>query len=149
MHEPELQSNAYTYSAFGAEQAAKHYLALMDYAWETGDTTSLREFVNTDACMPCVEFIERIEDLYASGGWSHGGKYRVVKTHETLDVSEVTGVPDSFAVRFTVQTDAYQTYRDGELSDHPEVSFLLDLLMQWDGHNWHVYEQEASDVPQE
>lgn len=149
VHEPQLQSNAYTYSAFGAEQAAKHYLALMDYAWETGDTTSVREFVNTDACMPCVEFIERIEDLYASGGWSHGGKDRVVKTHETIDVSEVTGVPDSFAVRFTVHSDTYQIYRDGELSDHPESSALLDLLMQWDGHNWHVYEQEASDAPQE
>lgn len=145
VHEPELQSNAYTYSAFGAEQAAKHYLALMAYAWETGDTASIRAFVNADTCAGCMDLIERAENLYASGGWSHHGKYTVVEVHETIDLSDRVGIPNSFAVRFLVRNEAAQTYRDGVLTDHPESLALVDLLMHWDGEKWYVYEQEANE----
>ena len=65
---PQLPQAATQNTERGAEAAAEHYLALLVYAWNTGDTTPLAdmsdpssEFANT--------YITNIGDLY-DGGWS-------------------------------------------------------------------------------
>ena len=145
VHEPQLQSNAYTYSAFGAEQAAKHYLALVAYGWETGDTQPMKDFA-TDECSPCGHMAAEIDELYAAGGWSHGVKYRVDNVLHSEEVTTVEGVNNTIGVIAMVSTVGSDQYENSELTQTAEHIERLTFFMQWDEsvRQWHVSDRKST-----
>ena len=134
---PELPQAATENSERGAEAAAEHYLALLVYAWNTGDTTPLAnmsdpnsEFANT--------YITNIGDLY-DGGWSYGTSSRVT---DVLRVEPVpangTDVPEnSILVKFHITSvDGIKCHglRTKEQTD--EYGSTLSIILTWRNGGW-------------
>ena len=134
---PELPPAATENSERGAEAAAEHYLALLVYAWNTGDTTPLAnmsdpnsEFANT--------YITNIGDLY-NGGWSYGTSSRVT---DVLRVEPVpangTDVPEnSILVKFHITSiDGIKCHglRTKEQTD--EYGSTLSIILTWKNGAW-------------
>ena len=134
---PELPQAATENSERGAEAAAEHYLALLVYAWNTGDTTPLAnmsdptsEFANT--------YITNIGDLY-NGGWSYGTSSRVT---DVLRVEPVpangTDVPEnSILVKFHITSiDGIKCHglRTREQTD--EYGSTLSIILTWKNGAW-------------
>ena len=134
---PELPQAATENSERGAEAAAEHYLALLVYAWNTGDTTPLAnmsdptsEFANT--------YITNIGDLY-NGGWSYGTSSRVT---DVLRVEPVpangTDVPEnSILVKFHITSvDGIKCHglRTKEQTD--EYGSTLSIILTWRNGGW-------------
>ena len=135
--QPELPPAATENSERGAEAAAEHYLALLVYAWNTGDTTPLAnmsdpnsEFANT--------YITNIGDLY-NGGWSYGTSSRVT---DVLRVEPVpangTDVPEnSILVKFHITSiDGIKCHglRTKEQTD--EYGSTLSIILTWKNGAW-------------
>ena len=134
---PELPQAATQNTERGAEAAAEHYLALLVYAWNTGDTTPLAnmsdpnsEFANT--------YITNIGDLY-DGGWSYGTSSRVT---DVLRVEPVpangTDVPEnSILVKFHITSvDGIKCHglRTKEQTD--EYGSTLSIILTWRNGGW-------------
>ena len=134
---PALPQAATENSERGAEAAAEHYLALLVYAWNTGDTTPLAnmsdpnsEFANT--------YITNIGDLY-NGGWSYGTSSRVT---DVLRVEPVpangTDVPEnSILVKFHITSiDGIKCHglRTKEQTD--EYGSTLSIILTWKNGAW-------------
>ena len=134
---PELPQAATENTERGAEAAAEHYLALLVYAWNTGDTTPLAnmsdpnsEFANT--------YITNIGDLY-NGGWSYGTSSRVT---DVLRVEPVpangTDVPEnSILVKFHITSiDGIKCHglRTKEQTD--EYRSTLSIILTWKNGAW-------------
>ena len=134
---PELPQAATENTERGAEAAAEHYLALLVYAWNTGDTTPLAnmsdptsEFANT--------YITNIGDLY-DGGWSYGTSSRVT---DVLRVEPVpangTDVPEnSILVKFHITSvDGIKCHglRTKEQTD--EYGSTLSIILTWRNGGW-------------
>ena len=83
---PELPDEAKENTERGAEAAARHYIATLSYAWNTGDTPSLASL--SAEGVPFAEgHIEAINQLYANG-WAYGNKAKVTNIVTVEPVTE-------------------------------------------------------------
>ena len=72
---PELPEEAKENTERGAEAAARHYLAVATYAWNTDDTSALTELSDNDSGF-AQSLMRKIENDYANG-WTFGHSLRV------------------------------------------------------------------------
>lgn len=70
-------------------QAFLDYLAdARSYAWQTGDTSLVRE-ITAPACDFCIEEYDAIDEHYRDGGWATGGR-------EVLEILDTTLPRDEY-----------------------------------------------------
>ena len=134
---PELPQAATENSERGAEAAAEHYLALLTYAWNTGDTQPF-----ADMSSPTSEFangyINDIDERYANG-WTYGLESNI--THILrVEPIEANGkdVPEgSVVVKYRV--DSYDGTYCTKTKVHTATSrykSTLTLIMTWHDGQW-------------
>ena len=101
---PELPEAAKENSERGAEAAAEHYLALMVYAWNTGDTTLFEDMSAGDSQF-AREVTQRISALYAEG-WLYNNSSTVehVLKLEPTESSDGEGASNTVAVVFAINS---------------------------------------------
>ncbi|MBB6334689.1 DUF6318 family protein [Schaalia hyovaginalis] len=142
MPAPVLDPAALEYSPEGAELAARHFLALTEYAWATGDTSTMRAFF-TDECTPCKSMADRVDELYASGGWMDGTKY---VTKEIVRIEEISDRPATFGVQLIVSQGASTAYSDGTLHQRATKELDMALFIHWNDANWKVVDEDAKSI---
>jgi hypothetical protein len=77
----------------GAKAAARYFLELYPYAYNTGDLTSWKEMSHPD-CIFCASVVDNVEQLFAGGGYEVGGElsFEHVTANEPLEGNELYGV---------------------------------------------------------
>ena len=134
---PELPEEAKENTERGAEAAAEHYLALLVYAWNTGDTQPF-----ADMSDPSSQFASAIvRDINAryDSGWTYGMESNV--TH-VLRVEPIAAngkdVPEgSIVVKYRV--DSYDGTYCTKTKVHTATSrykSTLTLIMTWRDGQW-------------
>ena len=134
---PELPEAAKENSERGAEAAAEHYLALLVYAWNTGDTQPF-----ADMSSPTSQFASAIvRDVNAryKSGWTYGMESNI--TH-VLRVEPIQAngkdVPEgSIVVKYRV--DSYDGTYCTKTKVHTATSryqSTLTLIMTWRDGQW-------------
>ena len=134
---PELPEAAKENSERGAEAAAEHYLALLVYAWNTGDTQPF-----ADMSSPTSQFASAIvRDVNAryDSGWTYGMESNI--TH-VLRVEPIQAngkdVPEgSIIVKYRV--DSYDGTYCTKTKVHTATSrykSTLTLIMTWRDGQW-------------
>ena len=101
---PELPEEAKENTERGAELAAEHYIATLEYAWNTGDTQALSEL--SDTAVPFNDgYVEAIDGIY-SNGWVYGNKASVtgIVSVEPVSMDTWNVQPDTIGVLFRVTT---------------------------------------------
>ena len=134
---PELPEAAKENSERGAEAAAEHYLALLVYAWNTGDTQPFSDMSAPNSAFANT-YVTNIGDLY-KGGWSYGTSSRIT---DVLRVEPVppngTDIPDnSVLVKFhIVSIDGIKCQGVRTKEQTPEYGSTLSLILTWNDGKW-------------
>ncbi|WP_131333594.1 DUF6318 family protein [Schaalia vaccimaxillae] len=137
VEEPVLNAAGLQFNETGATYAAQHFLALTQYAWQTGNTQPMKDF-STSECTPCQEMIAEIEDVYSGGGWANGVRYTVLKRVGTTRVNEHQDLGQAYNVSLEILTSTHDIYSDGRLEEAPEEHAFVAFLMSWSGDSWQV-----------
>ena len=134
---PELPEEAKENTERGAEAAAEHYLALLVYAWNTGDTQPLTDMSDPNSAFANT-YVTNISDLY-KGGWSYGTSSKIT------DVLRVESVPpngadipnNSVLVKFhIVSIDGIKCHGVRTKEQTPEYGSTLSLILTWNEGKW-------------
>ena len=134
---PELPAEAKNNTERGAEAAAEHYLALLTYAWNTGDTQPFADMSSPTSKFANV-YITNISDLYAHG-WSFGSSSTV---NQILAVQPIAtngaDIPEnSVLVTFRMTSiDGIKCYGVRTKEDTDEYGFTMSLIMTWSNGEW-------------
>ena len=134
---PELPQAATENTERGAEAAAEHYLALLVYAWNTGDTTPLANMSD-----PSSEFansyLRDIDNVY-QGGWAYGNESRVVHVLrlEPVPAGEGNVQPNTIGVKLQIVSSDGVTCRGQKITvKEDEYTSTLSLFMTWKDGRW-------------
>ena len=147
---PELPEEAKENTEKGAEAAARHYLDLIVYAWNSGDTQPL-----VDMSDPSSNFatghIANTKEMYTNG-WSFGNTATVqeVLRLEAVPPQGGTIPPNTIGVRFRVNAN-YGTRCKGQsiTVDNTEHSSTISLFMTWTDGRWTEVQGSAKDHDEE
>ena len=134
---PELPEDAKENSERGAEAAAEHYLALLVYAWNTGDTQPFAE-MSSPTSQFASAIVQDVNARYGSG-WTYGMESNI--THVLrVEPIEANGkdVPEgSIVVKYRV--DSYDGTSCTKTKVHTATSrynSTLTLIMTWRDGQW-------------
>ena len=136
---PELPEEAKENTERGAEAAAEHYLALMVYAWNTGDTT-LFENMSAGDSQFAREVTQRINALYGEG-WLYNNSSTVehVLKLEPADASDGEGTNNAVAVVFAINSaDGTMCQKKNIYVREQQYHSIFALVMTWDDGRWVV-----------
>ena len=147
---PELPEEAKENTEKGAEAAARHYLDLIVYAWNSGDTQPL-----VDMSDPSSNFatghIANTKEMYTNG-WSFGNTATVQEVLRLEAVPTQGGAipPNTIGVRFRVNAN-YGTRCKGQsiTVDNTEHSSTISLFMTWTDGRWTEVQGSAKDHDEE
>ena len=142
MTEPVLNRAALRFDAEGAELAARHYLALTEYAWATGDTGPMREFA-TDECQACQNMADSVDLLEDSGGWVDGTKYTVL---EVGRVELIEGRSSTFGIQMTIEEQETTSYSGGILMKREAQQLDMAMFLNWANGEWKVVGESAEII---
>ena len=135
--QPELPEEAKENTERGAEAAAEHYLALLIYAWNTGDTQPL-----ADMSDPSSEFassyIRDIDTAYENG-WIYGTESKVLHVFRLEPVGEEQGNVQANTIGVKLQISSVEgvTCQGQKITvNKHEYTSTLSLFMTWKDGRW-------------
>ena len=134
---PELPQAATENSERGAEAAAEHYLALLVYAWNTGDTTPLADMSDPNSEF-ANSYLRDIDNVY-QGGWAYGNASRVVHVLrlEPVPAGEGNVQPNTIGVKLQIVSSDGVTCRGQKITvKDDEYTSTLSLFMTWKDGRW-------------
>ena len=147
---PELPEEAKENTEKGAEAAARHYLDLIVYAWNTGDTQPL-----ADMSDPSSNFaqghIANTQEMYTNG-WSFGNSATVQEVLRLEAVAEQDGAipPNTIGVRFLVSArNGTRCKEQSIVVDSAQHSSTITLFMTWKDNRWTELQGSARDYDDE
>ena len=146
---PELPEEAKENTERGAEAAAEHYLALMAYAWNTGDTQPFEDMSDGPDDFH-QKVTSNIRNVY-SHGWTYDNQSTI---EHVLDVHPVdpngsTVPPNTISVAFLTKSSDGTTCKGTKVNtSDTEYKSILALLLTWQDSKWIVIQgtMENSDA---
>ena len=136
---PELPDEAKENTERGAEAAAEHYLALMAYAWNTGDTQPFEDMSDGPDDFH-QKVTANIRNVY-SHGWTYDNQSTI---EHVLDVHPVdpngsTVPPNTISVAFLTKSSDGTTCKGTKVNtSDTEYKSILALLLTWQDSKWIV-----------
>ena len=136
---PELPEEAKENTERGAEAAAEHYLALMAYAWNTGDTQPFEDMSDGPDDFH-QKVTSNIRNVY-SHGWTYDNQSTI---EHVLDVHPVdpngsTVPPNTISVAFLTKSSDGTTCKGTKVNtSDTEYKSILALLLTWQDGKWIV-----------
>ena len=136
---PELPEEAKENTERGAEAAAEHYLALMAYAWNTGDTQPFEDMSDGPDDFH-QKVTSNIRNVY-SHGWTYDNQSTI---EHVLDVHPVdpngSTVPqNTISVAFLTKSSDGTTCKGTKVDiSSTEYQSVLALLLTWQDSKWIV-----------
>ena len=134
---PELPEAAKENTERGAELAAEHFLALENYAWNTGDTQPLADMSEPGDNFS-GSYITAIKQVY-SNGWDYGNNATITEivTVEPVSAEQWGAQNDTIGVLFHIRsTDGVTCIGQKILSNETEYDSSLALFVTWKGDRW-------------
>ena len=143
---PELPKEAKENTERGAEAAAEHYLALLIYSWNTGDTQPLANMSDPSSNF-AKNHIANTQEMYTNG-WSYGNSVTVQEVLRLEAVSSQDGTipPNTVGVRFRVSANnGTRCKGQSIIVDDSEHSSTITLFMTWKDNRWTEVQGSATD----
>ena len=136
---PELPEAAKENTERGAEAAAEHYLALLVYAWNTGDTQPFADMSASDSKF-AHEITQKISDLYGNG-WAYDNSSvveRVLKL-EPAEAADEESASNAVSVVFAINSsDGTICQRKNIYLRDQKYHSIFALVMTWENDRWVV-----------
>lgn len=88
---PEEMTGMHENTAWGARRFSEYFIQVLDYTWNSGDTTLLRE-VSLSECVWCAHYIQVTDERSNAGGWVDNAKFTVALVEDAFEISEHPGL---------------------------------------------------------
>ena len=147
---PELPEEAKQNTEEGAEAAARHYLDLIVYAWNTGDTQPLADMSDPSSNY-AQGHIANTQEMYTNG-WSFGNSATVQEVLRLEAVAEQDGAipPNTIGVRFLVSaSNGTRCKEQSIVVDSAQHSSTITLFLTWKDNRWTELQGSARDYDDE
>lgn len=134
---PELPEAAKENTERGAEAAAEHYLALLVYAWNTGDTQPFADMSDSNSEF-ANSYVRDIDNAYESG-WTYRNESRVVHVLrlEPVPAGEGNVQPNTIGAKLQIVSSEGVTCRGQKITvNEEEYTSTLSLFMTWRDGRW-------------
>ena len=134
---PELPEEAKENTERGAEAAAEHYLALLVYAWNTGDTQPFADMSDPNSEF-ANSYVRDIDNAYESG-WTYRNESRVVHVLrlEPVPAGEGNVQPNTIGVKLQIVSSEGVTCQGQKITvNEEEYTSTLSLFMTWRDGRW-------------
>lgn len=134
---PELPEAAKENTERGAEAAAEHYLALLVYAWNTGDTQPFADMSDPNSEF-ANSYVRDIDNAYESG-WTYRNESRVVHVLrlEPVPAGEGNVQPNTIGVKLQIVSSEGVTCQGQKITvNEEEYTSTLSLFMTWRDGRW-------------
>ena len=141
---PELPQAATQNTERGAEAAAEHYLALLVYAWNTGDTTPFVDMSDSGDDFH-QKLASKIRDTYSSG-WTYDNRSTIdrILHVDPVDANDSDVPPNTISVAFlTTSSDGTTCQGQKITTNGSDYQTVVALLMTWRDNRWIVTEGTA------
>ena len=141
---PELPQAATQNNERGAEAAAEHYLALLVYAWNTGDTTPFVDMSDSGDDFH-QKLASKIRDTYSSG-WTYDNRSTIdrILRVDPVDANDSDVPPNTISVAFLTTSSDGTTCRGQKITTNgSDYQTVVALLMTWRDNRWIVTEGTA------
>jgi hypothetical protein len=106
-----------------AEEFARYFIAVTEYAWNTGDTALLQK-ISAEDCIICNQMTKAVEERYESGGWTDGLKYVVANESSSQKFPDTA---NKYAILLQIKTSTTASYSEGELSSVKSETSLVEV----------------------
>ena len=136
---PELPEEAKENTERGAEAAAEHYLALMAYAWNTGDTQPFEDMSDGPDDFH-QKVTSNIRNVY-SHGWTYDNQSTIAHVFDVhpVDPNGSTVPPNTISVAFLTKSSDGTTCKGTKVNtSDTEYKSILALLLTWQDSKWIV-----------
>lgn len=110
----------------GAKAFVEYWVAMLSYAYETGDVTTLKK-LSTSACNGCQASIASIERAYSNGGWLEGGQVRLAAS----EVRSVAGRQQAIIVAQLIERPATVHRLDGQATRYQASDSAYAYVVKW------------------
>jgi hypothetical protein len=131
-----VPAEAKAQTAAGAMAFARHYFAVVDYAYATGDTAPLAAISETD-CLACTGVKDMVDAAYAAGGSFETSATQVnelaVPDGEPLGAVEVVAVTSEPMTRF-LDSNGEEYRRFDAVSAERARIILVPVNSGWSVH---------------
>ncbi|WP_336710840.1 DUF6318 family protein [Arthrobacter sp. USHLN218] len=131
---PKMPEEARERTKAGLEAFTRYWYDLLNYAYESGDVSPIREITET-SCKRCGDITQNIEEWHENGRWQVGGTVEIDGTG-TEFVSNSAG---QFHVSVQLAAEGIRYYTSGGKLEgtSPGTDFLVDVLVaKYEKGNW-------------
>lgn len=127
-----------------AEDFARYFVAVAEYAWNSGDTTELRA-ISTEDCEMCTSMADAVDHVERAGGWTIGMRYDITEVEPPVEHPEEPGV-QVFILHAT--TNARMTYDGHETKPIVAHRELIELHTCRSANGWRACGGGGADDPE-
>lgn len=115
-----------------AEEFARYFVAVAEYAWNSGDTTELRA-ISTSDCEMCTAMADAVEKRQAAGGWTVGLTYDVTETEPAVIHPDSS---DTQVIVLHVAISGDSAYDGSRLLEYDLLHDLLEIHACTPDNEW-------------
>lgn len=130
---PEMPATARENSKEGLESFAEYYISLVNYGYNTGDTTPLENVSDPD-CSTCKTWKNSIRGIYSTG-WAIGSTVSVVKASTKFEAFK----DGSRSLDLIAHQTEFQSVKGTQTESHKGGDTpLMELLAKHENGRWTV-----------
>ncbi|RRC94824.1 hypothetical protein EII11_08030 [Schaalia canis] len=133
---PELTELARVHDNNGAEEFARYFIRVMEYTWNSGDSSLLRE-ISLPSCTWCEHMASTADEDTANKGWIEGLRADVKEVEPSFEIPDHPGL---WHVVVHVETGEHKYYDGTRLHKMPEEDARFQIQLRFDDGIWHVSE---------
>ena len=123
-------------SEAGAVAFAKHWVDVFNEAMPTGETRQLQS-LSAPSCKTCTAFAQRLESIYASGGFYKSPGWRILQADASNNMPAGRAI---LALRVLQGSERYKDTADSRLVENRATKASYSANLVWTRGTWRVQE---------
>lgn len=129
---PELTELARVHDNNGAEEFARYFIRVMEYTWNSGDSSLLRE-ISLPSCTWCEHMASTTDERAANKGWVEGNRPEIENIETAFELPEEPGL---WNVAANVETPKHRVYTGFELKEVAAKKNRLYINLRYADGSW-------------
>lgn len=129
---PELTELARVHDNNGAEEFARYFIRVMEYTWNSGDSSLLRE-ISLPSCTWCEHMASTTDERAANKGWVEGNRPEIESIETAFELPEEPGL---WNVAANVENPKHRVYTGFELKEVAAKKNRLYINLRYTDGSW-------------
>ncbi len=142
LDKPELSDVAKVHDNNGAEEFAQYFIRVVEYTWDSGDTSLLKE-ISLPSCTWCEYMSATTDERMKNKGWVRNLRATVIEVQPAFEVPDHPGL---WHVDTVSETSAHQEYDGKRLKEVEKERVRLSLQMRYEEGAWKISGSKGESI---